>query len=384
MAEHFETKVVQSTLRSPLAVRSKTTPIYQTSAFSFENLQALEEFYERDTQSPYLYTRVGNPNTDELAQAIAHLENAEEGASTATGLAAILAGVLAVAEAGDHIVATQHLYGGTYQLFAEELKKSGISVSFVDFLQLQDIEHALQDNTVLLYSESITNPLLRVEPIADIAKLAKRHKLTFMVDNTFATPQGCRPISLGADIVVHSATKYIGGHSDVTAGVIAGKQSLMERAKQTIVNLGLSLSPFEAWLACRGLKTLSVRMDRQTENAKKLAFSLAETEGIASVYHPAIEGNEQPTALVTIALSDDVNVDVFFQSLGWIKLVATLAGVQTTVSYPILTSHRALSNEMLQRTGVTDKHVRISVGIEHIDDIVSALTQAVTKAIEKS
>ncbi|TDQ35215.1 trans-sulfuration enzyme family protein [Aureibacillus halotolerans] len=380
MDAHFDTKVVQSTLKTKAPIRSKTTPIYQTSAYSFRSLDELEAFYQGDETAPYLYTRVGNPNTDELGQTVAKLENAEAGVATSSGLSAILAGVLAVAKQDDHIVATQDLYGGTYQLFSHELKHQGIDVSFVDFSKSQAIEDAIQSNTVLVYSESITNPLLLVEPIETIAAIAKKKQVVLMVDNTFATPYVCRPSDAGADLVVHSATKYIGGHSDVTAGVVVGNEKWITKARSVVVNLGLSLSPFEAWLACRGLKTLSVRMERQVTNAEAVASKLSGYQGIEKVYHPSLAGESIGCAIVTIALEEKAAMDRFFASLNWIKFVATLAGVETTVSYPIATSHRALPPELLANTGITKQHVRISVGIEHVDDIVSSLKEAVDAA----
>ena len=277
---NFGTKVVHSTLHNR-DIKSKTTPIYQTSAFTFSSLEELEGFYEG--KSPYLYSRTGNPNTDELGNLVAQLEGAPAGVAAASGLGAILAGILAVAESGDHIVAAEDIYGGTYHLLKEELKAFGISTTFADFSDSQEVEAAITSQTKLLYSESITNPFLRVEGISELVAIAKKHGIKTMIDNTFATPYLMTPFADGVDIVAHSATKYIGGHSDVTSGVTVGSKELIEKARQKVVNLGLNLSPHEAWLTVRGCKTLALRMKQQCGNAQKLADALEGYEGVKSV-----------------------------------------------------------------------------------------------------
>ncbi|EDL64598.1 trans-sulfuration enzyme family protein [Bacillus sp. SG-1] len=370
----FDTKVVHSTLHDR-SIKSKTTPIYQTSAFSFSSLEELEGFYEGN--SPYLYTRSGNPNTDELGDMVAVLEGAPAGVAAASGLGAILAGILAVAESGDHIIAAEDIYGGTYHLLNEELKFFGITVSFVDFSDPQEIENTITPQTKLLYSESITNPFLRVENIKRMVTIAKTHNLYTMIDNTFATPYLMTPYKDGVDIVAHSATKYIGGHSDVTAGVTVGSQELITKARNKVINLGVNLSPHEAWLTVRGCKTLSLRMKQQCENAAKLAQALTGYQGVKSVYYPRNASEKGNGAIVTIELSGQNDIHRFFTGLSWVKIVPTLAGVETTVSYPQGTSHRALSPEAREKIGVNSHVVRISVGIEDSEDIIKAFKDAV-------
>ncbi|WP_409251985.1 trans-sulfuration enzyme family protein [Bacillus sp. SCS-153A] len=370
----FDTKVVHSTLHNR-SIKSKSTPIYQTSAFSFTSLEELEGFYEG--KSPYLYTRSGNPNTDELGDMVAVLEGAPSGVAASSGLGAILAGILAVAESEDHIIAAEDIYGGTYQLLNGELKSFGITVSFVDFSHPQEIENNITPNTKLLYSESITNPFLRVENIQGMVSIAKKHHLYTMIDNTFATPYLMNPYRDGVDIVAHSATKYIGGHSDVTAGVTVGSDELITNAKNKVINLGINLSPHEAWLTVRGCKTLSLRMKQQCENAKKLAQALTGYQGIKTVYYPINATEKGSGAIVTIELAAQNDIHKFFTGLGWVKIVPTLAGVETTVSYPQGTSHRALSPEAREKIGVNSQVVRISVGIEDAEDIIEAFKAAV-------
>ena len=378
LEKRFETLLLHSVEKNKKPIKSKITPIYQTSAFTFDHLDELEGFFQGEGN--YLYSRTGNPNTDELGQAVAAIEGAPAGVATSSGLSAILAGVLAVVRSGDHIVAADDLYGGSFHLLKEELNQLGIKTTFVSFSNLDEVEQAIQPNTKLLYTESITNPLLRVENLEAVVNLAKKHDLKTLVDNTFATPFHCTPYLQGIDLVIHSATKYIGGHSDVTAGVVVGGEDLVGQARAKIVNLGANVSPFEAWLTSRGLKTLALRMKCQSFNARKLAEKLSSNPNIAKVYYPFNETEEGFGAMVTIELSKDIDINQFFKSLSWVKIVPTLAGVETTVSHPLTTSHRALPVEASAALGITKEVVRISVGIEHHEDII----QAFEKAIENS
>lgn len=364
---HFQEKITANEI-------SKTKPIYQTSAFSFQDLEDMEDFFQGNKD--YLYTRLGNPNTDDLGKGVADLEGAKMGVASSSGISAILAGVLAVAKSGDHIVATEDLYGGTYQLFAHELADFNIDVSFVDFQNEKEVERAIKENTVLLYTESITNPLLRVENLESLVALAKSHQLKTMVDNTFATPYLIRPHEAGVDLVVHSATKYIGGHSDLSAGVLTGSFELMEKAKAKVVHLGSNLGPFDGWLGTRGLKTLSLRMERQSRNAEALATTLQQMPQVKKVFYPKNASDKGNGAIVTIDLADRADVYEFFRQLDWVKVVPTLAGVETSVTYPVGTSHRPIPEETRKRLGVTPAMVRISVGIEDEQDIIDVFVKA--------
>lgn len=375
MEKQFDTKSVQLSLKNTETINSKVTPIYQTTAFKFKDLDDLESFYQGDKE--YLYSRVGNPNTDELGAAVAQLEEASAGVATSSGLSAILVGILAVAKAGDHILAATDIYGGTYQLLAHELADFGIDVHFVNFENVAEIERHIKPNTRLLYSESITNPLLRVEDITQLVKLAKANNLVTMIDNTFATPYLCQPYKAGVDLVVHSATKYLAGHSDVTAGVLVGDKSLIDKAKSKVVNIGTNLSPFDAWLAVRGLKTLSVRMERHNDNAQALAEALAKHEAVTKVYYPKHATSKGSGAIVSIDITGNCDIQAFFKALDWVKIVPTLAGVETSVSYPLTTSHRALPKAVQEELHITEGLVRISVGIEDKIDIIQAFESAI-------
>ncbi|OIJ16229.1 cystathionine gamma-synthase [Anaerobacillus arseniciselenatis] len=378
MTFKFNTKTVHFQKKSEEKNVSKSQPIYQTSAFSFKDLDDMEDFFRGNKD--YLYTRYSNPNTEDLGQGVAQLEGAPKGVATSSGMSAILAGVLAVVSHGDHIIASEDIYGGTYQLFANEVKEFGIRVSFVSMDNMDQIEQAIEEDTKLLYSETVTNPLLRVEDIKALVTLAKKHNLKTMFDNTFATPFLTKPYELGADLVVHSATKYIGGHSDVTAGVLVGDEALMSKAKSKVINLGCNLSPFEGWLACRGLKTLAVRMDCQAKNAQALADFLRHHEAIEKVYYPRSVSEKGNGAIVTIDIGEKCDLNTFFQSLNWIKIVPTLAGVETSVTYPLGTSHRSVPDGVRRKLGITKGLVRISLGIEDSEDIIEAFSEAIKKS----
>lgn len=363
----IESKAVHISQSEERSIQSKVMPIYQTSAFTFSSLEELEGYYEGN--GTYLYSRTANPNTDALGQTVADLEGAPKGVSASSGTSAILAGILSTVKSGDHILAAEDVYGGTFLLLKQELALMGIQVHFADFSDINEVERNLIDfpEIQLIFSESITNPFLRVEDIEVLSQLKKHFGIKVMIDNTFATPYTMKPFDYGSDLVAHSATKYLGGHSDVTAGVLVGDAELISEAEKRIVNMGLNLSPFEAWLTIRGIKTLAIRMKAQTENAQAIAEFLRTK---TNVWYPG------KGTIVTFEVPENIDVSSFFKSLGWIKIVPTLAGVETTVSYPYGTSHRALSEEEKEKVGVTRRIVRLSAGIEGTEDILEQLAGA--------
>jgi len=262
-----------------------------------------------------------------------------------------------------------------------ELKNFGINVTFVSFANEQEIRDAICDHTKLLYTESITNPFLRAENIQMLVKVANEYNLATMVDNTFATPYVLQPYKDGVDLVVHSATKYLGGHSDVSAGVIVGSEEFMQSVRQKIISLGANLSPFEAWLTCRGIKTLALRMEKQNKNAQFIADELKNNDHIQKVYFPEKVSKEGNGAIVTIELSSQCDVHTFFASLGWIKIVPSLGGVETSVSYPLGTSHRTLPLEAQEKLGINARVIRISIGIENPKEILNQLITAIETSL---
>ncbi|MEJ8546071.1 trans-sulfuration enzyme family protein [Brevibacillus borstelensis] len=379
MADRFETKTVLIGHEPLRQVTGKASPIYQTSVFAFSSLEDVERYYAGEGE--FLYTRNGNPNQHELADAVSRLEEAEAGVCAASGMGATMAGLLAVLGPGDHVLASHEIYGGTYSLLFNELTKLGISAECIDLSRLDSLDEHIRSNTKLFFMETITNPLLTVADMPYWIQQAKNYGLTVMVDNTFATPYLVQPTLFGADLVVHSATKYIGGHSDVTAGVLVGTKGLIERARQVVVNYGASLSPFEAWLTARGLKTLALRMERQCENASTVAQFLKGHPAVKQTFYPDAEHTsfffrQKQGAMVSFTLADESRVYDFYRSLSWIKLAPSLAGVETSVSHPVTTSHRALSEEQRAATGITMGLVRLSVGIEAAEDIMEELDRA--------
>ena len=381
MTDRFETKNVHFQHTHINVDKSKATPIYQTSVFSFPGLEEVEQFYNGDRS--YLYTRNGNPNQAELANAVAALEHAEDGVLAASGMGAIMAGLISILKPGDHLLASHEIYGGTYALLNNELSRFNIEIELIDLQNTDSLASFIKSNTKMLFLETITNPLLTVVDMPKWIGEAKSNGLTVMIDNTFATPYLVQPIRYGADLVVHSATKYIGGHSDVTAGVLVGSKALIKRAREVVINYGASLSPFEAWLTARGLKTLSLRMNKQCTNAKQVASSLVSHPAIETTYYPAESStsffhNPFQGAMVSFRLKDEDSIYSFYRSLRWIHFAPSLAGVETTVSHPVTTSHRSLSFEQQQATGITKGLVRLSVGIEAADDIIEELSQALS------
>ncbi|MED4582212.1 PLP-dependent aspartate aminotransferase family protein [Brevibacillus choshinensis] len=382
MGKRFETKTVHIGHQPLRQVQSKSTPIYQTSVFAFEGLEDVEQYYAGEGE--YLYTRNGNPNQAELSDAIAALEGATAGISASSGMGAIMAGLLAVLNPGDHVLASHEIYGGTYALLNKELSRFQIELECINLNELQTLSNHIRPTTKLFFMETITNPLLTVADMPFWIKQAKEHGLAVMIDNTFATPYLLQPISLGADLVVHSATKYIGGHSDVTSGVLVGKTEWIARAREIVVNYGASLSPFEAWLTSRGLKTLALRMDRQCDNACEVARYLQQNPAVGTVYYPTEESTsffarQKQGAMVSFTLADESKIYDFYRALEWIKFAPSLAGVETSVSHPVTTSHRAFTEEQRQATGITMGLVRLSVGIESAADIIDELERALGK-----
>lgn len=382
VSERFETKTVHIGHAPLSGVQSKSTPIYQTSVFAFDGLEEVEQYYAGEGE--YVYTRNGNPNQAELANAIAVLEGAEAGVSASSGMGAIMAGLLAVLAPGDHVLASHEIYGGTYALLHKELTRFGIELECIQLHSKTKLADHVRPTTRLFFLETITNPLLTVVDMPFWIKEAKSLGLTVMVDNTFATPYLVQPIFWGADLVVHSGTKYIGGHSDVTSGVLVGTQAVIKRATEIVVNFGASLSPFEAWLTSRGLKTLAVRMERQCDNARQIAGFLREHPAVGRVYYPseqdtAFFARNKQGAMISFVLADEDKIYDFYRALTWIKLAPSLAGVETSVSHPVTTSHRAFSEEQRKESGITMGLVRLSVGIEAAEDIQGGLAAALGK-----
>ncbi|MCC3158873.1 aminotransferase class I/II-fold pyridoxal phosphate-dependent enzyme [Hymenobacter sp. 15J16-1T3B] len=369
-------------------INPKITPIYQSSVFKFQDLDELDQYFA-DTSSRYLYSRNGNPNSDELADLVNQLEGGAGAVATSSGMAAICAAILAYCQAGDHVLCAADIYGGSAALLNTELSRLGIAVTYVPFEQLYDLEPLRRPTTRLLLAETISNPLLRVADLRRLAGHCHDLGLKLVVDNTFASPVLTKPLQLGADISLHSVTKYIAGHSDVTAGVtVAADPEVAARLKQIGVFYGFTLSPMESWLAVRGLKTLRLRMREHSHNALAVATMLAAHPAVRAVYYPGLPTHAQHAlaaeqggglfgGMLSFKLADDRQaVSELMRRSARFPFAPSLAGVDSSLSYPLGTSHRALTPEQQQALGITIGLVRLSVGIEPAEELLADLRQA--------
>ena len=367
---------------------ASSPPLYQASSYEFEDLEDVEAIYSGERPGR-IYGRYGGPNGVQFEQAIADLEGAEAAAGSAAGMSAIDAAVASNAGAGDTVLATREIYGGTYALFENDFKKRGIAVEYVDQSDLAAVGEALERlRPKVLYLEALTNPLMHVADLEALGELARRSGALVVVDATFASPILVRPLAHGADLVLHSVGKYIGGHGDVGAGVVAGASEPVERARGYLVRTGSTIPHFEAWLALRGLRTLALRMARHSANALAVADFLGQAPGVVRVHHPSRPEHPQhelarrlyPNGTGGIVAFDidggRDSVARFVRGLRTIAIVHSLGEVATTLSYPAAASHRMLPPETRRALGVSDGTLRISTGIEHPDDIVADLARA--------
>jgi cystathionine beta-lyase/cystathionine gamma-synthase len=336
----------------------------------------------RGERPGYYYGRNSNANREMLERAVAELEGAEAGVASASGMAALHGAILALAPRPATIVATRELYGGTAALLRQDLEPAGYEVQFVDLLDLDAVRRAMS-GAGLVIAETITNPLCHVPDLEAIGAMARENGVPLLVDNTFATPLLCRPLELRATVVMHSATKYLGGHSDLVAGVVVGDATTMGPARARAARTGTTLSPFDAWLALRGLRTLDVRMKRHSENSLVLARALREMPGVARVHHPLLDGANRllprgSGGMMAFDLDGGRQaVQRMMKRFSLVTFAASLGGVETTISYPELTSHRSMSPEERAELGVRPGTVRVSVGLEDPEDIVADFSQAV-------
>ena len=369
-------------------IHPKITPIYQTSVFKFEDLDAIQRYYD-EPGSRYMYARNGSPNSDELANAVNDWEGGVGALATGSGMAAIFAALMTYCQAGDHVLCAADIYGGSAALLNLELSRLGITASYVPFDELYDLKAHVRPTTRLLLCETMSNPLLRVVDLRAAATECHRHGLKLVVDNTFATPVLTQPLAFGADLVLHSVTKYLAGHSDVTAGaVVAGTAEDAARLRQIGTVFGLTLSPMESWLSVRGMKTLRLRVAAHCQNAQQIADFLEYHPAVGAVYYPglsahpqhalaAAQGHGRFSGMMSFRLADDAAaVNRFMQRSQRFPFAPSLAGVDSSCSHPLYTSHRALTDEQRAGLGITVGLVRLSVGIEPVEELLADLAQA--------
>ncbi|MFD0677820.1 MULTISPECIES: trans-sulfuration enzyme family protein [unclassified Paenibacillus] len=377
----FATKLIHFNRAIDSTTGASSTPIYQASTFHQEAL---------DEQQEFDYTRSGNPTRQALEDYIAVLEGGTRGFAFASGMAAISAAAMLLS-AGDHVICTEDVYGGTYRLLSTIMTRMNVETTFVDMTDLDKVKAALQPNTKAVFMETPSNPTLKITDIGEITAWAKQHDLLTMLDNTFMTPYHQRPIEHGVDIVLHSATKFLGGHSDVTAGLaVVANESLGIRMKQLQNGLGTILGVSDSWLLMRGMKTLKTRMDAHEKSAQRLAEWLSEHPEVEAVYYPGLPGHpgraiheKQSLGYGAVVSFDVGSGERAKKVLGKVEIplvAVSLGAVESILSYPAMMSHAAMPREVRLERGITDGLIRYSVGLESIEDLIADLEQALTFA----
>ncbi|WP_020071985.1 trans-sulfuration enzyme family protein [Faecalispora sporosphaeroides] len=379
--EFIESALIHGGIYGDERTGAVSTPIYQTSTFMQDEL---------GKHRGYEYSRTGNPTREALEALIAELEGGEAGFAFASGMAAITA-ALSLFQSGDRIVISSNVYGGTFRVLDQIFRHFGFAYTIADTTDLEALEAAVTPDVKALLVESPANPLLTVTDLAAAAEIAHRHGALLIVDNTFMTPYLQRPLELGADIVLHSATKYLGGHSDVIAGLAVVKTKELAERLHFIQNAtGGILQPFDSYLLIRSIKTLGVRMDRHVENAEALAKLLRDHEAVKTVYYPGlpdaqgfeINGRQAKNggAMISFELNDGYDIRRFFTGLRLIALAESLGGVESLVCHPASMTHASIPREIRQKVGITDGLIRLSVGIENLRDLIQDLRMSVEGA----
>jgi len=361
------------------------TPIYQTSTFEVtDNKEQV-----RATETDRFYTRYGNPTHTVVEKTIAQLESTDAALLFSSGMAAITTSLLTLVKAGDHIVAQRDIYGGVTKFLSQWLPKLGVETTFVDTNDIEQHERAIRPNTKIVHIESPTNPTVRVVDLEKIAALARKHGLVSTIDSTFATPINCRPAEWGIDLVLHSGTKFFGGHSDLICGIATGRHDLIDQIHHVRTTLGCSMDPHAAFLLLRGIKTLAVRVQRQNQNALRIAEFLSKHPKVTRVHYPMLKGHPEyelarkylagAGGVVSLEI-DGSGEDAcrVAEALNLFTLAPSLGGVDSLVSIPVLTSHAMIDPELRRKMGVTEQMIRLSVGVENVDDLIADLEKGLT------
>ncbi|CAM3633218.1 cystathionine gamma-synthase/O-acetylhomoserine thiolyase [Aeromicrobium ponti] len=365
---NFDTKLAQIGNRSETATGAVNPPVYFSTAYRHEGI---------GQSTGFDYSRTGNPTRQLLEKAIADLEEGDQGYACSSGMAAILT-ILSHFKSGDEWIVSKDLYGGTYRLLEQGFKKWGLQSKYVNTSNPEQIENLITENTKAIFLETPTNPLMEQTDIKKTAEIAKRHNILLIVDNTFYTPLLQQPLKLGADIVIHSATKYLGGHNDVLAGLIVAKgKELCESLAMHHNAAGAVLSPFDSWLLIRGMKTLSLRMERHEKNAKELVEFLTDHDAVADVLYPGNGG------MISFRIKDESWVNPFLQNLSLISFAESLGGVESFITYPATQTHADIPEEIRIDTGVCNRLLRFSVGIENPEDLKADLKHAFASVLKE-
>jgi len=385
--KHFETQAIRNqTERTQYSEHS--TPLFVTSSFVFDDAEDMRASFAEEKQRN-LYSRFTNPNTTEFVDKIVAMEGAEAGYAFATGMSAIFSSFAALLNAGDHIVSCRSVFGSTHSMFTKYLPKWNIETSYFKVDEVDIVESLIQENTKILYIETPTNPAVDILDLEVIGNIAKKHNLIFIVDNCFATPYIQEPIKFGADLVIHSATKLIDGQGRVLGGVTVGKSDLIREIYLFARNTGPAMSPFNAWVLSKSLETLAIRVEKHCENALKVAQFLEEHKQVELVKYPFLKSHPQyHTAKQQMKLGGNivafeikgglVSGRKFLNNIKMCSLSANLGDTRTIVTHPSSTTHGKLSEEERLEVGITNGLVRVSVGLENVEDIINDLQQALT------
>ncbi|MEC2552411.1 methionine gamma-lyase [Bacillus tropicus] len=382
--KHMETALIHHGYTSEEHKGSLTPPLFQTSTFTFETAQQGEASFAGVDPS-YIYSRLGNPTVKLFEERMAVLEGGEEALAFGSGMAAISATLIGFLKAGDHIICSNGLYGCTYGFLEVLEEKFMITHSFCDMETEADIENKIRPNTKLIFVETPINPTMKLIDLKQVIRVAKRNGLLVIVDNTFCSPYLQRPLELGCDAVVHSATKYIGGHGDVVAGVtICKTKALADKIRPMRKDIGGIMAPFDAWLLLRGLKTLAVRMDRHCDNAEKIVSFLKNHDAVEGVWYPegelASRQMKRGGGVISFSIKGGKEeTQAFINDLHFITIAVSLGDTETLIQHPATMTHAAIPAELRQEMGIYDNLIRLSVGLESWEDIVSDLEQALKK-----
>ena len=369
---------------------SATVPIYQTSTFKFKNAQHGADCFSGASDG-YIYTRIANPTIRALEKNIAGLENGYDGIATSSGMSAITTVYMALLGAGSHIISTASVYGPARGVLEQDFSRFNVEADFVNTADIKEIQSAIKSNTKVLYVETPANPTMEITDIKACAEIAKKHNLVLVVDNTFATPYLQKPLDLGADVVLHSVTKFINGHADIVGGIVITKEKeLYKKIRHSMVYMGCNMDPHQAYLVLRGVKTLSLRVERNQENAIKVAHFLEKHPKISWIKYPGLESHPQFDlaktqmkgfgSMISFGVKGGLEAGrKLMDNVHLATLAVSLGGVETLIQHPASMTHAAVNKADKLKAGITDDLVRFSVGIEDVNDIINDLEQALEK-----
>ena len=391
--KHFESKAIR-TQSERTTNREHSVPMYLTSSFVFENAEQARAMFNDEIEGN-IYSRFSNPNTSEFVEKMCHLEGTDDGYATASGMAAVFASLAALLSSGDHIVSARSVFGSTHQLFTKVLPKWGINTTYVDVDKPEDWELSITKHTKAVFIETPSNPGLDLIDLEWLGAICKKHNLIFIVDNCFATPYVQQPVKFGANLIIHSATKYIDGQGRTVGGVVVGDNELIKEIKFFCRQTGPSLSPFNAWVLSKSIETLGLRMEKHCDNALRIAECLDYHPELESVKYPFLPSHPQYElarkqmshggGILTFVLKGGIDrATAFVDSLKWLSISANLGDTRTIVTHPTTTTHAKLTEAERLAVGIQPGMIRISVGLENVNDILEDIEHALhaTKLIE--